>query len=262
MPHKLTSPLSQGHILPEVVSAILNLLCGIPAGLTAMQVLTIDLGTDLGPAISLAYEKPESNIMDRKPRDPKKDRLVSPVLLLYSYITSGAVITVGCMLAYMFMYYQNGLKLSDFHHPKLNAPGGDFFSLTSSNSVVVERTGETFTSTQQRELFSQGATAYYVALTVAQFCHIWVCKTRLSSLFKHGFSNKLTFYGVAFGLALVLFFTYVPGVEHFVGSAIVGWTPWMCALLTGGVLWVYNEGSKWYFRRAKTGNSIVKLLAW
>ena len=40
-------------------------------------ILFIDLGTDLWPAISLAYEKPESDIMTRLPRDPLKDRLVN-----------------------------------------------------------------------------------------------------------------------------------------------------------------------------------------
>ena len=40
-------------------------------------ILFIDLGTDLWPAISLAYEKAESDIMQRLPRDPIKDRLVN-----------------------------------------------------------------------------------------------------------------------------------------------------------------------------------------
>ena len=40
-------------------------------------ILFIDLGTDLWPAISLAYEKAESDIMQRLPRDPVKDRLVN-----------------------------------------------------------------------------------------------------------------------------------------------------------------------------------------
>ena len=42
-----------------------------------VTILFIDLGTDLWPAISLAYEKAESDIMMRLPRDPQKDRLVN-----------------------------------------------------------------------------------------------------------------------------------------------------------------------------------------
>jgi sodium/potassium-transporting ATPase subunit alpha len=259
---KKTIAYTMAHIFPEVISAIISLLGGLPAGLTALQVLTIDLGTELGPAISLAYEKAEGDLMDQKPRDPLKDRLVSPVLLLYSYVTSGAVITAGCILAYMFTYGQNDLLLSDFHSPGLDASGGDFFSLTASEPVEVQRTGRTYSAAEQRQIFSEAATAFYITLTMAQFCHIWVCKTRTSSLFKHGFGNKLTFYGVAFGLALVIFFSYVPGVQSFIGSATVGWIPWVCGVAAGSVLWVYNEGSKWYFRRATPGNVLVRIFAW
>lgn len=47
----------------------------LPSG--TVTILFIDLGTDLWPAISLAYEKAESDIMSRAPRDPIADRLVN-----------------------------------------------------------------------------------------------------------------------------------------------------------------------------------------
>jgi sodium/potassium-transporting ATPase subunit alpha len=263
-PRPLRSPFVQAytlaHIFPEVVSAILSLLAGLPAGLTGLQVVSIDLFTEIGPAVSLAYEQAEADLMDRLPRDPLKDRLVSPVLLLYSYVTSGFIITIGCLMAYMFTYLDNGIRLSDFHKPDIN--DGDFFDLTASEPVTRQRDSRTFSVSEQKEFFSQGATAYYIALTMAQFCHIWVCKTRTSSLFAHGFGNKLTFYGVAVGIALVVFFCYVPGVQTVLGSTSVGWIPWVCGLAAGAVLWIYNEGSKFYFRRAKPDDIFVRLFAW
>lgn len=42
-----------------------------------IAILCIDLGTDMFPAISLAYEKAESDIMKRPPRDAKKEHLAS-----------------------------------------------------------------------------------------------------------------------------------------------------------------------------------------
>lgn len=259
---KKTIAYTMAHIFPEVVSALINLLAGLPAGLTAMQVLTIDLGTELGPAISLAYEKAESDIMDRRPRDPLKDRLVSPSLLWYSYVTAGLIISAGCMAAYTFVYRSNGIRLSDFYAPDLNQAQGGFFSLTSSEPVLVERTNQTFSVDAQHRIFSKAATAWYIALTVAQFCHIWVCKTRMSSIFLHGFENRLTFYGVGIGLLLVVFFCYVPGVQNFVGSYFVNWGPWLWALATGVLLWVYNELSKWYSRSADPASCLVRWLAW
>jgi sodium/potassium-transporting ATPase subunit alpha len=257
---KKTIAYTMAHIFPEVISAIINLLGGLPAGLTALQILTIDLGTELGPAISLAYEKPEADLMDRKPRDPIRDRLVSPKLLLYAYITSGFILSAGCFLAYIFVYEKNGIRISDFSRPGLD--GGSFFSLVIDEPVTVERTGRTYSADEQQTMFSEAATAWYITLTVSQFLHIWVCKTRTMSIFKHGFENKLTFYGVALGFALSVFFSYTPGVQGIVGSATVGWIPWVAVPITGAVLWIYNEGSKWYFRRASPNDIFVRYLAW
>jgi hypothetical protein len=47
------------HLWPEVVPVILNLVLSFPLGLSSLLILCIDLGTELLPAISLSYEKPE-----------------------------------------------------------------------------------------------------------------------------------------------------------------------------------------------------------
>ena len=60
----------------------------------------MDVGTDLLPAISLAYESAELNIMARKPRDPKIDRLVTGRLMSFSYLQIGMI----QMLAGMYTY--------------------------------------------------------------------------------------------------------------------------------------------------------------
>jgi sodium/potassium-transporting ATPase subunit alpha len=54
---------------PEVFPILINLSMAIPLGLNPLLLLTIDLMTELAPAISLAYEDPEASIMLRKPRD-------------------------------------------------------------------------------------------------------------------------------------------------------------------------------------------------
>jgi hypothetical protein len=166
------------------------------------------------------------------------------------------------MLAYAFTYAQNGLSMSDFFGPDLRGSGGQFFSLTASEPVTVD--GTTFSPSEQRRIFSEGTASFYIALTVAQFVHIWACKTRVSSLFVHGVSNRLTFYGVAIGVALVVFFSYVPGVQNFVGSAQVGWIPWVCGPLAGAVLLAYNETVKCYIRSQaeKVQGCLVTLLSW
>lgn len=54
-------------------------------GLTGLLILSVDLVTEQGPAISLAYEKAESNVRARPPRDIDTERLISGALMRYSY---------------------------------------------------------------------------------------------------------------------------------------------------------------------------------
>jgi len=61
-----------------MIPFVLYIIIGLPLALGTIAILCIDLGTDLIPAISFAYEEPESDIMKRPPRDPRHDKLVSP----------------------------------------------------------------------------------------------------------------------------------------------------------------------------------------
>lgn len=63
--------------LPEMMPFLAFVIFDIPLALSAVTILCIDLGTDLIPAISLAYEHPESDIMLRKPRNIHKDTLIN-----------------------------------------------------------------------------------------------------------------------------------------------------------------------------------------
>lgn len=66
------------HLTPEILSTLLPLLYSTPQALASLTSLTIDLVTEQGPAIALAYEGPERDIMRVPPRNMK----VSSLLLL------------------------------------------------------------------------------------------------------------------------------------------------------------------------------------
>ncbi|CAK5064399.1 unnamed protein product [Meloidogyne enterolobii] len=68
------------------------------------EILSIDLASELPPAISLAYESPERDIMKVPPRN-RNTELVSSRLLLYSYLFSGTFITIGCVASYLSVYW-------------------------------------------------------------------------------------------------------------------------------------------------------------
>ncbi len=60
------------------------------------------------PAISLAYEEPESNIMDRKPRDSKRDKLVNSRLIGIAYGQIGIMQALAGFFCYFVIMGENG----------------------------------------------------------------------------------------------------------------------------------------------------------
>uniref|UniRef100_A0A8C7H7D4 Sodium/potassium-transporting ATPase subunit alpha-3-like n=1 Tax=Oncorhynchus kisutch TaxID=8019 RepID=A0A8C7H7D4_ONCKI len=71
--------------IPEITPFLLFIIVNIPLPLGTITILCIDLGTDMVPAISLAYEAAESDIMKRQPRNPTRDKLVNERLISIAY---------------------------------------------------------------------------------------------------------------------------------------------------------------------------------
>src|SRR5688572_14966897 len=57
-------------------------LAGLPLPLSAVQILYVNLATDGLPALALAVDPPESDLMRRPPRDPRTGIFTRPVVLL------------------------------------------------------------------------------------------------------------------------------------------------------------------------------------
>lgn len=70
--------------------------------------------TDCAAAVTLAYEKPESDVLLRPPRNPRKDRLVNTRLIFHAYFIIG-MIECLCSFAMAFWYLERqGIPFSVF----------------------------------------------------------------------------------------------------------------------------------------------------
>ena len=85
---------------------------GIPLPLGVVAILCIDLGTDIFPAISLAYEKAESDIMKRQPRDSARDRLVNERLISLAY---GQIGMIQASAGFFTVKFNSPLSSSQFN---------------------------------------------------------------------------------------------------------------------------------------------------
>merc|ERR1712226_1236068 len=85
--------------IPEILPFLTWVVLRIPLPLGTIAILAVDLLTDMVPAISLAYEKPEMDIMQRPPRSTS-DRLVNHRLIFLAYGIVGITQTMAGMFVY------------------------------------------------------------------------------------------------------------------------------------------------------------------
>jgi sodium/potassium-transporting ATPase subunit alpha len=97
----------------ELMPILLNVLLGLPQILSNLQMIIICVVTDVLPAISLCFEKPEAGLLTRPPRNTKKDKLVNLKLLGHAYLFLGVIESLcACSMAFWYLQRQ-GFMFSD-----------------------------------------------------------------------------------------------------------------------------------------------------
>ena len=94
----------------EIVTIFFGLLLGLESPLLAIQLLWINLVTDSIPAIALGLERPETDIMDKKPKNPKKGIFADG--LWGNIFVEGMMIGILTLLAFSIGNNKYGLEIA------------------------------------------------------------------------------------------------------------------------------------------------------
>merc|ERR1712060_102497 len=96
--------------IPEISPFLFFMMFQIPQPLSTVLILCIDLGTDMVPAISFAYENPELDIMERYPRNSSRDHLVNSKLISFAYLQIGVIQASAGMYTYFLILNDYGIR--------------------------------------------------------------------------------------------------------------------------------------------------------
>jgi len=96
--------------IPEISPFLFFIIFNVPLPLSTVLILCIDLGTDMVPAISFAYENPELDIMERYPRNSKRDHLVNSKLISFAYLQIGIVQASAGFFTYFYILNDYGIR--------------------------------------------------------------------------------------------------------------------------------------------------------
>ncbi|HEY9081227.1 cation-transporting P-type ATPase [Magnetovibrio sp.] len=92
---------------PEILPYLLYMLFPVPLAMTVIQILAIDLGTDIIPSMGLGQEKPDPEVMKQPPRDHKQGLLTFP-LIAHSYLFLGLIEAAFALSLFFWVLFDGG----------------------------------------------------------------------------------------------------------------------------------------------------------
>jgi len=237
--------------IPEISPFLLFILADVPLPLGTVTILCIDLGTDMVPAISMAYEQAESDIMKRQPRNPFTDKLVNERLISMAYGQIGMIQASAGFFVYFVIMAENGFW-----------PGRLFGIRRSWDSSAVndleDSYGQEWTYADRKILEYTCHTAFFVSIVIVQWADLIICKTRKNSVFQQGMKNMFLNFGLVFETCLAAFLSYCPGMDKGLRMYPLYFNWWLPALPFSVLIFCYDETRKYLLRRLGPGSWVER----
>jgi sodium/potassium-transporting ATPase subunit alpha len=232
--------------IPEISPFLMFILLSIPLPLGTVTILCIDLGTDLVPAISLAYEKAESDIMKRQPRCPVKDKLVNERLISLAYGMIGMIQATSGFFTYFAIMGENG-----FRPGYLIGIRGKWDNRAIND--LPDAYGSEWTYEQRKNLELTCHTAFFTSIVVVQWADVIISKTRRLSVFQQGMKNQMLNFGLFFETALAALLQYTPGLNTGLRLRPMNASWWFIAFPFSLLIFIYDEIRRFFIRRYPGG---------
>jgi len=212
---KFTSYVLTSNV-PEAVPFVAFALSGgrIPLALNVMQVLSIDVGTDIVPALALGVEPPEPQVMARPPRS-QRDHLIDRGLLVRAYGIQGVVEGIATMTAFYFYFWTNGYW-------------GQWLNLPASGPIYLS-----------------AAAMALSAVICGQIGNLFAHRSQTVSAFRLPFfNNRLIWIGIGVELLLLLAMIYIPVLQQVFGMAPFAWPYWLFLFAWAPIVLLVDEVRK------------------
>ncbi len=184
------------HATPEVVPFLVFALSGgkVPLPLTVLQILAIDLGTEILPALALAREPAEPGLMERPPR-PRSEGVIRGSLLVRAWVWLG-MLEAALVLAGFFIVLRHGGW----------SPG----DATGRGSAL-------------HDTYLTATTMTFAGIVACQIGTALAARTERVSMRSVGFfSNPLLLWGIASEIVFTAALVYAAPLQHLFGTAALG----------------------------------------
>ena len=208
--------------IPEILPYLAFVLFRVPLPLTVVQILAVDLGTDMVPALALGAEAPRPDTMTRPPR-PRAERLLDAHLVARAYLFLGMLQAAAALTLFFGVLLAAGWQWGE--------PLG-----------------------RLDPLYREATTACLATIVVMQVANLFLCRDPRRPAWPLGLhANPLLLWGLAFELTLIAAIVYLPVGNRLFGTAPLAPEAWLAMLPLAVGMVVLEEGRKaWVRRRLRT----------
>jgi Ca2+-transporting ATPase len=187
-------------------------LAGLPLPLTAVQILYVNLATDGLPALALAFDPPEKDLMRRPPRDPKVGIFTPPVIWLM--VVGGVWSTIVNVSLFVYQLKQ-----------------GEALDLDPDQTLM------------------RAMTMAFLSLVLIQFFKAYNFRSDRESVLNRPFANKWLNIAIVWELMLLCLIIYVPVLSTAFGTYTLPLTDWLIVIGAAFTIVPVLEATKWAVRR-------------
>jgi Ca2+-transporting ATPase len=207
------------HNIGELVPILVAAFVGFPlVPLLAVQILAIDLGSDVLPALALGAEPPERDIMASPPRSPNEKLLSAPVVGRFLFL--GSIQAIGVTLVFFWHIASAGIPFDAF--------------------------------TPDNIIYREAITMTQAGIVVSQFFNALAVRTDRESVFRVGLtSNPQLLAAGAVGLGIMAAIAYLPPLQAVFHTAALSVTDWAVLVFFGIVLLLAEETRKVWVRHRR-----------
>jgi magnesium-transporting ATPase (P-type) len=209
------------HNIAELTPILAATFVGFPlVPLMAVQVLAIDLGSDVLPALALGAEPPEPDVMDRPPRTRREPLFSAEVVRRFLFL--GGVQSLGVCVAFFWRIHTAGIPFSAF--------------------------------TADTPIYREAITMTQAGIVVSQFFNGLTVRTDRRSVFQVGLlSNPWLVAAETLGIAIMAAISYLPPLQAVFHTAPLSIGDWLLLIGFGVLLLAADETRKWRLRRSRPG---------
>ncbi|MBU0668422.1 HAD-IC family P-type ATPase, partial [Patescibacteria group bacterium] len=210
----------------EVITVFAAIMLGLPAPLTAVLILSVNLGTDILPALALGVDPSEPGIMEAKPRDPDEKIMNRDFVTRFAYI--GILIGAVVMGIYILTLYRYGWSWGE--------------ALTNTNIIHLKASSSAF-----------------ALLIIIQMVQAFNARSDKYSMFKIGFfSNKYLLGAIVISVVMTFAMVENSFLQHYLKTTGLNFEDWGIILLASTSIFITEEIRKFFVRKKLAAVKVVE----